>query len=188
MSIGEKRNRLAELASGEIIVHFDDDDFYAANYVEHMVTRIRQGDDMVKLSGWFLYSGIYRTLGYWDCQRTEGMHYVWSTDQQVIIMVDERRAEDFKYNYLGYGFSYAYRKQVWERSHFPEVDWNEDTPFAMRANERFRLGYCRDTSGLCMHMLHKHNVSRCFPQYVLPEFLIDKLFGPSCYPQCMLVD
>ena len=182
MSIGEKRNRMTEIAAGDFIVHFDDDDFYAANYVEHMVAGIRQGYDMVKLSGWFLYSGVYRTLGYWDCHRTKGPHYVWSKEPQVFKMVDDREAEEFKHYYLGYGFSYAYRKQVWESGRFPEVDWNEDGPFAIRANEQFKLGCFQDTSGLCLHVLHKQNMSRCFPQYVLPEFLVDRLFGQSCYP------
>ena len=110
MSIGEKRNRMTEIAAGDFIVHFDDDDFYAANYVEHMVAGIRQGYDMVKLSGWFLYSGVYRTLGYWDCHRTKGPHYVWSKEPQVFKMVNDREAEEFKHYYLGYGFSYAYQE------------------------------------------------------------------------------
>src|SRR5262245_9559729 len=37
MTIGEKRNLLVEKAKGEIIVQFDDDDFYAATYVSTMV-------------------------------------------------------------------------------------------------------------------------------------------------------
>ena len=72
VSVGEKRNRIADLARGDIIVHFDDDDFYAPSYVETMVARLRQGADMVKLSGWFLYSGLYRSLGYWDCLQNAG--------------------------------------------------------------------------------------------------------------------
>ena len=34
LSIGEKRNQLIEAASGEYIVHFDDDDFYNQDYIQ----------------------------------------------------------------------------------------------------------------------------------------------------------
>src|SRR5262245_58201449 len=33
LSVGEKRNRLVELASGDIVAHFDDDDYYSPNYL-----------------------------------------------------------------------------------------------------------------------------------------------------------
>src|SRR5450755_929336 len=36
MSIGVKRNVLCDAAQGEIIVHFDDDDFYGPHYIRDM--------------------------------------------------------------------------------------------------------------------------------------------------------
>jgi glycosyltransferase involved in cell wall biosynthesis len=182
VSIGEKRNRMVELARGKIIAHFDDDDYYSADYLRTMMARIDDGHDFVKLSAWFLYSGLYRTLGYWDCLRTWGLHYVWSEAPLSLADFAERDQENLKNNYLGYGFSYVYRKDVWRECHFLDVNWNEDGPFAIQANARFRLCHFPDSSGLCLHILHKKNTSRCFPQYCLPEFLIDQLFGPASHP------
>src|SRR5262249_11261252 len=53
LTIGEKRNRLVEKARGEIIVHFDDDDFYAPDYVSAMVGALLEHNaDLVNLRGW----------------------------------------------------------------------------------------------------------------------------------------
>jgi glycosyltransferase involved in cell wall biosynthesis len=180
VSIGEKRNRMAEIAKGEIIAHFDDDDYYAPDYLRTMVERICQGHDLVKFSRWFLYSGLYRMLGYWDCLRITGLHYVWSNRPPSVATFGPRDSENLRNNYLGYGFSYVYRRKVWEAVRFPDLDWNEDGLFAANVNSRFRLHHFPDASGLCLHILHKGNTSRCFPQYVLPEFLTDRLFGAAC--------
>jgi glycosyltransferase involved in cell wall biosynthesis len=181
VTIGEKRNRMIELATGDIIVHFDDDDYYAKDYVELMVSRLRTGCDMVKLSGWFLYSGVYRSLGYWDCLQTSGLHYIWSNSPQEPTSFGPAESDAFKDNYLGFGFSYVYDKQVWAAGGFPDMNWNEDGMFARRANSRFKLCHFGDSTGLCLHILHRNNTSRCFPQYVLPGLLLDRLFGPACH-------
>jgi glycosyltransferase involved in cell wall biosynthesis len=38
MTIGAKRNALCDAAKGEIIAHFDDDDFYGPRYIESMIS------------------------------------------------------------------------------------------------------------------------------------------------------
>jgi glycosyltransferase involved in cell wall biosynthesis len=181
VSIGEKRNRMIESATGEIIVHFDDDDFYSARYIETMVARLRAGYDIAKLSGWFLYSGIYRALGYWDCTQTSGLHYIWSDRPADLAIFGPKEAANLKDNYLGFGFSYVYRKRVWAAGRFPDMNWDEDRTFIKQAITRFRLCHFADASGLCLHMLHRNNTSRCFPQYVLPTILLDRLFDPACH-------
>ena len=40
MTLGDKRNKLNKLAKGEIIICFDDDDFYSPERVRHAVTRL----------------------------------------------------------------------------------------------------------------------------------------------------
>ncbi len=44
LSIGAKRNICCEAAKGEIIAHFDDDDWYGPGYLTHQVSTIRQND------------------------------------------------------------------------------------------------------------------------------------------------
>ncbi len=38
LTLGSKRNLLASLANGTILAHFDDDDWYAPNYLEIMIS------------------------------------------------------------------------------------------------------------------------------------------------------
>ena len=55
LTVGAKRNWLAENASGQILAHFDDDDYYAPNYLTDMISLM--GDsDLVKLSSFYLFS------------------------------------------------------------------------------------------------------------------------------------
>lgn len=180
LRIGEKRNRLCELASGELIVHFDDDDYYAPNYVATMVERLAHAD-LAKLSAWFLYSGVYRSLGYWDTTVTTGLHHVWSHRDADLCYLAPANNAGLRSTYLGFGFSYAYRKSAWEKAPFPDVDWNEDAPFAQRVEATMRFCHFADTRGLCLHVLHQNNTSKCFPQYVLPSFLLERIFGDDVH-------
>src|SRR5262245_58067131 len=75
MSIGAKRNLLNEQARGEIIVHFDDDDYYGKNYLATMGRCFDAPIDMAKLAGWYVYSQIYQELGYWDLTKMRGLHF-----------------------------------------------------------------------------------------------------------------
>ena len=175
-AIGEKRNILAEHAKGSVIVHMDDDDFYAPTYVERMLDWLDQGHDLVKLSGWFLYSVPHRRFGYWDTARG-GPHHRWG--RQGCSYVEAPDAPPSPDNLDGYGFSYAYRRAVWEAVRFPAVNACEDAPFVKAARERFRVGAFPDTEGLCLHTLHARSTSLCLPQYELPPLLMDRLFGPE---------
>src|SRR4051812_36482319 len=40
MTVGAKRDRLVRSASGDVIVQFDDDDFYTPDYLEQMICRL----------------------------------------------------------------------------------------------------------------------------------------------------
>ncbi|SMH62046.1 glycosyltransferase family 2 protein [Azospirillum agricola] len=175
-AIGEKRNILAEHATGEIILHMDDDDFYAPAYVERMVGWLEQGFDLVKLSGWFLHSVVHDRFGYWDTARG-GSHHRWGrTACEWVEAADAPPSPD---NLDGYGFSYAYRRALWQAVRFPPVNACEDAPFVQAARERFRVGAFPDAEGLCLHTLHPRSTSLCLPQYELPPVLLERLFGPQ---------
>lgn len=181
LKIGHKRNELVAASSGAIVAHFDDDDYYAPRYLERMVARLDRGYDFVKLSGWYLYAVSYRAGAYWDLNRKVGRHHVWSPPQPAtarrLTRATNAGLED---NHLGYGFSYVYRKAVWERRAFPDdLHWNEDTPFALAARDAFRLTHFRDVRGICLHVLHEGNTSRCFPQYVVPAAVLRWIFPPA---------
>ena len=45
-----------------------------------------------------------------------------------------------------------------------------------------RLDHFADTQGLCLHILRKDNMSKSFPQYLLPDFMLEKLFAADLAP------
>jgi len=104
---------------------------------------------------------------------------VWSPKEGPPAVVHVRRTDDANVanNHLGFGFSYVFRRKVWEASPFSDsVDWNEDAPFAAAADRAFRLLHFKDRGGLCLHILHEGNTSRSFPQYRLPSLALRWLF------------
>jgi glycosyltransferase involved in cell wall biosynthesis len=176
-TIGSKRNRLIEKSRADIIAHFDDDDFYGEEYLAKMISAMNESRmDMVKLVGFFLYSKLYKTLGYWDLMTKLGPHWMWSAEPPSIVTLTDAHGPDFKDNHLGYGFSYLFRKTVWESGPFAEIDFNEDVTFTLKALPRFRLMGLHDDQCTCIHILHGGNISCCLPQYVIPDFLLQKLF------------
>jgi glycosyltransferase involved in cell wall biosynthesis len=178
MEIGRKRNELAAAADGSVIAHFDDDDYYTPSYLERMLRRLDAGCDFVKLSGWYLYAVAYRALGYWDLNRKTGRVHVWQPPQpRTVRRLTNENNRGLENVHLGYGFSYVYRTEVWRRQPFSEHAFRgEDEPFASAARAAFRVEHFRDLRGICLHVLHASNMSRCFPQYELPRFMLRALF------------
>ena len=177
LPIGEKRNILIEKAKGEVIVQFDDDDYYAPNYVRSMIAALTDRDaDMINLRGWFLYDVRSHFFGYWDLMQKTGPHYCcdWTGVTATMFTAENNRA--LEKTHFGYGFSYIFKKQVWEAVKFPAINWNEDGEFSLHAQCKFKVAGVHDTTGLCLHILHPHSTSRCYPQYHIPKFLFQRLF------------
>jgi glycosyltransferase involved in cell wall biosynthesis len=178
-TVGEKRNILVEAARGEIIAHFDDDDFYRADYLARMVSVLLQAPDvgLVKLEGWHLWSKPDQMLGYWDTTCQGGPHFRISRRPLETVRLPED-PESVMANRLGFGFSYVYRRSLWERNRFLPLAAGEDTPFAAFAAGQGMFKAIADREGICLHILHRSNSSLCFPQYRLPEWELERLFGP----------
>ena len=177
LSVGAKRNRMVDAARGEIIVHFDDDDYYSPSYVARMVDSL--GDaDLIKLSGWYAYSVDLRRYFYWRTDRISNVHYIVSPGQELTTVSAPQLLPDFlRSNLLGYGFSYVYRKQVANAVRFIDRSFGEDVDFFARALEhRYRPVYLEDVEGLALHVMHQRNSSRIFPQFLVPEIEAQRLF------------
>jgi glycosyltransferase involved in cell wall biosynthesis len=179
-AIGSKRNALVQRARGRIIAQFDDDDYYGSGYLARMVGLMHEsGAAFAKLYGFFVYSKLLRLCGYWDLLQRTGRHMVFSKQPLSVVMLSEDDNTALGDVHLGYGFSYVFEKAVWEHARFPDIDWNEDLPFARQALERFRVVGVQDEACTSIHVLHESSTSRCFPQYLLPRFLLDRLFPGS---------
>jgi hypothetical protein len=106
--VGDKRNRLCDLARGEIIVHWDDDDWHAPDRLERQLAALADGADIVGLDRIaFLADDGGRA---WD--------YRWGGRQRWI-----------------YGASMAYRRAYWQQHPFPAIRTGEDTRFVLDARQ-----------------------------------------------------
>lgn len=177
MSIGAKRNALIEAASGDLIMHLDDDDYYVPEYVAHMADHLSDGLDFIKLQDFFIYSTIYGKLGYWELARQEGITQVWSPQPLQFARVKKPESEaQITLAPWGFGFSYAYRRSLALEHPFPDMDWGEDKAFVKPLLDHYRCKALRDRQGLCLHVLHEGNSSSSHPQYELPAFVLKQFF------------
>lgn len=182
-TIGDKRNRLLAMADGEIIAHFDDDDFYAPQYLSVMIEVLGKDYALVKLSNWFAFAEEHQSFFYWDTAHRRPFHIVVESGGPLTSMngATEFPSSFVEDNLWGYGFSYVYRKALYPTLSFnPQDNWGEDLQFLHKVGQ---AGYaCQaiaDTQGLVMHIVHSSNTSRMFPQYHLPLFVIKALFPES---------
>ena len=100
-SLGDKRNRLCELARGEIIVHWDDDDWHAPDRLERQLAALEQSRAAVC-----------------GCDR-------------LLFLADDRSAAwEFVYTgrkpWLA-GGTLCYRRTAWAARRFPALRCGEDT-------------------------------------------------------------
>lgn len=177
MTIGEKRNRLAAEARGELIAHFDDDDYYAPRYLRTMVDLLEsQRADFVKLSGYYLYDLRHDFFGYWALRNTAGLQFGCYANVLRVHVVGAEEAATLADNHLGYGFSYLYRRALCDQARFGEVNLREEMPFIQAIRAKSRMYFVDDEVGLALHLLHRQSTSSCHPQYRLPGFLMPRIF------------
>lgn len=181
-TVGAKRNWLAQEATGKILAHFDDDDYYAPTYLDRMVTAL--GDaDLVKLSGFYLFSVTHGAFAYWDLNHAAELHFRLESSRPLDLLRTETMTPEARElwqlkNLLGYGFSCVYRKSLWERVRFADARHGEDFHFvesAMQAGATVRLPLDRD--GVAIVLRHPHDSSIVYPQYLLPPHILRTLFG-----------
>ena len=178
LSIGGKRNALISESTGEIIAHFDDDDYYAPNYLSWMHREMEDNHaDFVKLGGWFALHQGSNTLGFWDTTDFKSAHQIFCGTENIQNKKDAFTENALRSFLNGYGFSYLYKKDCWTGSPFPDRDIGEDSVFVeqlIAAKKKIHL--TQDGSGLCLHIIHRGNTSRCFPNYIIPRALQKDLF------------
>jgi glycosyltransferase involved in cell wall biosynthesis len=102
--VGAKRNRLCAEAKGELIAHWDDDDWYAPSRLSRQVAEISSGNADL--------CGLDRVL-FFDPGTQRAFEYVYPAAGAPWL----------------YGATLCYRKSMWERCPFPEIAVGEDTRF-----------------------------------------------------------
>lgn len=111
--VGEKRLWMADNSKSDLIVHFDDDDYYSPDYVKTMVEALQAEDaDIVKLHSWALYGDF----------REEGKK------ERKFVHID------YYNSWLkhAFGFTFVFRREILQYATYqdPEKGNNEDYMFA----------------------------------------------------------
>lgn len=106
-SLGEARNTACKFATGEIIAHFDDDDYYEPTYLESTVYTLLCQDQiqLVGFHSWYYYDTI-NELGYY--------------------YTHPRRP-------YATGATMVYYREYWKTHPFPDISQGEDRRFSNAA-------------------------------------------------------
>ena len=104
-SVGAKRNRACEMANGEIIVHWDDDDWMAPWRLSRQVQALLLAPAMT-------VCGLARFLLYQPSSERAWMYEYPRSEREWV-----------------YGATFCYRKSTWEARGFPDLNRGEDTAF-----------------------------------------------------------
>ena len=131
-TIGAKRNIACREARGDIILHWDDDDWYAPWRISYQVNELLRRDAQI--------CGLDR-LHYYEPKTRQGWEYVYTATGRPWVA----------------GNTLCYRKSFWQDHPFPEIDVAEDSQFVWQAqpNQVARL----EDSRFIVAMIHDSNVS-----------------------------
>jgi glycosyltransferase involved in cell wall biosynthesis len=108
-TVGDKRNRLCAEARGDVIVHWDDDDWHAPDRLDRQVTALASSGAAITGLDRVAFLADYGSAA-WD--------YVWGGAGRWV-----------------YGASLAYTRAWWRGHRFPEIRVGEDTRFVLDAGD-----------------------------------------------------
>jgi glycosyltransferase involved in cell wall biosynthesis len=132
-SLGTKRNFACQLASGDYILHWDDDDWSSPSRISTQMRAMQQHPDIdiCGLSNLYFYNPVSGQA--WLYTHPSGSH-AWLS-----------------------GNTLCYRKSLWQKRPFPEINEGEDTLFVWALSERQMLAL--PDSGFFVATVHAHNTS-----------------------------
>lgn len=133
-SVGAKRNIACELARGEIIAHWDDDDWMAGWRLSYQVGELLRHPPMT-------LCGLSRLL-FQDPVAGRAWEYVYPASQRPWVC----------------GNSLCYRKSLWEQHRFPDMNDGEDTAFVQHLKNAIVVALPNNT--FYVATVHAHNTSR----------------------------
>ena len=132
-SVGVKRNLACELARGEIIAHWDDDDWMAEWRLSYQVQELLRHPPMT-------LCGLSR-LRFHDPRANRAWEYIYAASQRPWVC----------------GNTFCYRKSFWEQHHFPDLNEGEDTVFVWHLKNAKVVAL--PDPAFYVATLHTHNTS-----------------------------
>jgi glycosyltransferase involved in cell wall biosynthesis len=130
-TIGTKRNYACSLANGDIIMHWDDDDWYAQGWISKQVSTLQNtGADICGLGQLFFYDPLLR----------KAWKYVYPDKASPWVA----------------GATMAYRREIWMAYPFRNMQVGEDNDFVWYSGGKvFAHGYINGF----VSRLHRGNTS-----------------------------
>lgn len=181
VTIGEKRNRLIRQATGDYIVHFDDDDYYAPDYLSFMNEQLKSYD-FFTLHSWFSYDLKAKQTYYWATDEIVRTQFflnplMGGKVREIDFGPDQEGTKEIinQKGRFGYGFSYAYKRSIALEAPFNDADFEEDRLFYEAIQEKgCSIGIEGDKDGRAIHVIHETNTSGEYPQYRIPRFMMER--------------
>lgn len=132
LSLGAKRNLACEQARGELIAHWDDDDWHAPRRLNYQVDALlASGKDVCGL----------QALLFYEPEARRAWRYDYPRDQRFWLS----------------GSSLVYRRSFWERNRFPDVNVGEDALFVWAGSPDRMLAL--DDPTIHVGLIHRGNTS-----------------------------
>jgi glycosyltransferase involved in cell wall biosynthesis len=142
-TVGLKRNLACESAMGDLIAHFDDDDWSHADRLRFQVgALLAEGAEFCGLSQLLFFE--MDTGEAWLCRPPALLHPTLC-------------------QYLPLGATYLYRRSYWSSSPFPDVVIDEDIAFTSAEGRQDRSVLVSDCR-LYVAMIHNSNTSKYFKE------------------------
>jgi glycosyltransferase involved in cell wall biosynthesis len=138
-SIGLKRNYACERCNGDIILHWDDDDWHASDWITASVYYLQsEGADLCGIQHINYYSAI---------------------NNKFYVVTRAYKNASNPMNWV-HGSTLAYRKTTWKNSPFKDLTVAEDDDFILNSKGKLFIHDYKD-GFVCM--LHPHNtITRSF--------------------------
>jgi len=131
ITLGAKLNLACQYASGSIIAHWDDDDWYAPGRLTYQVDALGSDIDVC---------GINKLL-YYDMRHKLAYRYIYPPDQRTWLL----------------GSSLCYKKETWNTNLFADINVGMDGLFVWKIpSHRVRV---LSDSTMSVHMIHDNNIS-----------------------------
>lgn len=176
-SLGAKRNWLLAQATGTLVTHWDDDDWYHPNYLAYYAQALQE-HTFVKAKSWQVYHPEAGFTGR-ASQRSHndgdaGPHKPRLVYHPALDAVAPNQDPTYWQQHwddpalydISYGFSYGYRRQLGLEVPFDDITWGEDHEWALacfRHKRNLRLHHLENPGHwLTVHRLHRGNNSLCF--------------------------
>jgi ADP-heptose:LPS heptosyltransferase/glycosyltransferase involved in cell wall biosynthesis len=131
--VGAKRNFACREARGQVLVHWDDDDWSALWRLRYQIDQLRETNADI--------CGLNR-IWFYAREEKRAWEYVYPSRQKPWV----------------YGASLCYTREFWQRHPFPEIRLGEDTRFVW-ADARARVHALPDSRFL-VALIHDKNTSR----------------------------